>query len=93
MKISEQDVEYVAKLAMLEVAQNEKKELARQLSAIVEYVEQLNKLDVTGIEPTAQVVTGGKHAIRDDRVAPRTGSSDAGKTVKLFKVPKVITER
>ena len=93
MRISEKDVEYVAKLAMLEVADNEKKELADQLSAIVEYVEQLNKLDVSGIEPTAQVVTSVKHAVRDDRVAPRTGSSDAGKTVKLFRVPKVITER
>ena len=93
MKISEKDVEYAAKLAMLEVADDEKKELADQLSRIVEYVEQLNKLDLTGIEPTPQVVTSVKHAVRDDRVAPRTGSSDAGKTVKLFKVPKVITER
>jgi len=93
MKISESDVQYVASLAMLEVAENEKKELADQLSRIVEYVEHLNKLDVSGIEPTSQVVTGMKHAAREDRVAPRTGSSEAGKTVKLFKVPKVITER
>ena len=93
MKISESDVEYVAKLAMLEVADDEKKELAEQLSRIVEYVEKLNQLDLTGIEPTAQVSTTVKHAIRDDRVAPRTGSSEAGKTVKLFKVPRVITER
>ncbi len=93
MKISEADVEYVAKLANLEVAPGEKKELAEQLSRIVEFVDQLNKLDVSAIEPTAQVVTSVKHAIRDDRVSPRTGSSDAGKTVKLFKVPKVITER
>ena len=93
MKISESDVQYVASLAMLEVAEDEKKELADQLSRIVEYVEQLNKLDVGGIEPTAQVVTSVKHAVREDRVVPRTGSSEAGKTVKLFKVPKVITER
>jgi aspartyl-tRNA(Asn)/glutamyl-tRNA(Gln) amidotransferase subunit C len=93
MKISEQDVEYVAKLAMLEVADDEKKALAEQLSRIVEYVEQLNQLDVTGIEPTPQVVTSVKPAVREDRVAPRTGSSEAGRTVKLFKVPKVITER
>jgi aspartyl-tRNA(Asn)/glutamyl-tRNA(Gln) amidotransferase subunit C len=93
MKISESDVQYVASLAMLEVAENERKELADQLSRIVEYVEQLNKLDVSGIEPTAQVVTSMKHAVREDRVVPRTGSSEAGKTVKLFKVPKVITER
>lgn len=93
MKITEQDVEYVAKLAMLEVAGEEKKSLAEQLSRIVDYVEQLNRLDLTGIEPTPQVVTSAKHAIRDDRVSPRTGSSEAGRTVKLFKVPKVITER
>jgi aspartyl-tRNA(Asn)/glutamyl-tRNA(Gln) amidotransferase subunit C len=93
MKINESDVEYVAKLANLEVGQLDTKELAGQLSRIVEYVEQLNKLDVTAIEPTAQILTTTKHAVRDDRVAPRTGSSDAGKTVKHFKVPKVITER
>ncbi len=93
MRISEADVEYVAKLAMLEVAENEKKELAEQLSRIVDYVEKLNELDLEGIEPTAQVVTSVKHAVRDDRVVPRTGTGDAGKTIKLFKVPKVITER
>lgn len=93
MKITEGDVDYVAKLANVEVADAEKKELAEQLSRIVEYIDQLNRLDTTGIEPTPQVVTSTKHAIRDDRVAARTGSADAGKTVKLFKVPKVITER
>ena len=93
MKITEAEVEYVAKLANLEVPRDERKELAEQLSRIVEYVEQLNKLDVTGIEPTPQVVTSARHAVREDRVVARTGSSDAGKTAKLFKVPKVITER
>jgi aspartyl-tRNA(Asn)/glutamyl-tRNA(Gln) amidotransferase subunit C len=93
MRISEKDVEYVAKLAMLDVADDEKKALAEQLSRIVEYVEKLNELDVSGIEPTPQVVTSAKPAVREDRVVPRTGTSDAGRTVKLFKVPKVITER
>ncbi len=93
MKITEADVEYVAKLANLEVADSEKKELAGQLSRIVEYVEQLNTLDVSAVAPTTQILENVKHAIRDDRVVPRTGSSEAGKTVKYFKVPKVITER
>ena len=93
MKITEADVEYVAKLANLEVDGDEKKELAGQLSRIVEYIEQLNKLDVSAVEPTTQILAGVKHAVRDDRVAQRTGSSEAGKTVKYFKVPKVITER
>ena len=93
MKINEADVEYVAKLAMLEVAADEKKELAEQLSRIVEYVEQLNTLDVSGIEPTPQIVTSTGQAVRDDRIDPRTGSGDAARTIKLFKVPRVITER
>jgi aspartyl-tRNA(Asn)/glutamyl-tRNA(Gln) amidotransferase subunit C len=93
MKIEEKDVEYVAKLAMLEVPDAEKKQLAEQLSRIVEYVDHLNKLDVSGVEPTAQVVTNVKHAIREDRVEERTGSGEAGRRVGLFKVPKVITER
>jgi aspartyl-tRNA(Asn)/glutamyl-tRNA(Gln) amidotransferase subunit C len=93
MKITESDVEYVAKLANIEVPEEERKALAEQLSRIVEYVDKLNELDVSGIEPTAQVVTSARHAVRDDRVVLRTGSSDAGKTGKLFRVPKVITER
>jgi len=93
MKITEADVAYVAALANLEVPETEKTELAEQLSRILDFVEQLNRVDVTGIQPTPQVVTSEKHAVRDDRVVPRTGSSEAGKTIKLFKVPKVITER
>ena len=93
MKITEADVEYVAALANLEVADGDKKELAAQLTGILEFVEQMNRVDVTGIAPTPQVMTGERHVNRDDRVVPRTGSSEAGRTVKLFKVPKVITER
>ena len=93
MKITETDVEYVAKLAHLEVAGEEKKELADQLSRIVEYVEQLNRLDVSSVEPTTQILADMKHAVRDDQVKSRPGSSEAGQTVKYFKVPKVITER
>ena len=93
MKISEQDVEYVAKLAMLEVAEGDTKELAGELSSILDYIDQLSKLDVSDIDPTPQVITSGKHAVRDDRVVARTGSADAGKALRLFKVPKVITER
>jgi aspartyl-tRNA(Asn)/glutamyl-tRNA(Gln) amidotransferase subunit C len=83
----------VAKLAMLEVDVRERKELAGQLSRIVEYVEQLNRLDVSNVEPTAQVVTSLKHATRDDRVVARPGSGEAARTSKVFKVPRVITER
>ena len=93
MKITEANVEHVAALANLEVPDDEKRELAEQLTRILDFVEQMNRVDVSGIDPTPQIVTSEKYAVRDDRVVARTGSSEAGKTVKLFKVPKVITER
>ena len=93
MKISATEVTYVSQLANLEVADEEKETLAEQLSRIVEYVEQLNGLDTDAVEPTAQVVARRTHAEREDRVEARTGSSEAARTIGLFKVPKVIRER
>ena len=93
MKISATDVEYVAGLANLEVREDEKQEIADQLSRIVEYVEQLEALDTDEVEPTSQIVVGVSHPGRDDEVAKRTGSSEAARTVGLFKVPRVISER
>jgi len=93
MKITEADVEHVAALANLEVTEGERKDLSVELSRILDYVEQLKKLDLARVEPTPQITTSAKQAMREDRIAPRIGSSEAGRTVKFFKVPKVITER
>lgn len=56
MKISKQEVEHVAKLARLELSDQEQEKLTDQLSGILTYVEQLNKLDTTGVEPTSHVL-------------------------------------
>ena len=93
MKISATDVAYVAGLANLEVGADEGERLAEDLSRIVEYVELLNTLDTDNVEPTAQIVTAGTRAEREDRVEARTGSSEAAKTIGLFRVPQVISER
>ncbi len=93
MKISATDVAYVAQLANLDVADDEREELASQLTRIVQYVEQLETLDTDAVEPTAQVVAREPHAEREDRVRTRDGSSVAAETVGLFRVPKVIGER
>jgi len=93
MKITGADIDKISNLANLELTSEEKDQLVVQLSRVLDYVEQLNKLDTSGVDPTSQVVTGSAFSTRDDRAVARTGSGDAGKTTKLFKVPKVITER
>lgn len=55
MSVSLQEVERVAELASLELAEDEKPRMQRDLNAILEYVAQLNSLDTSAVEPLAQV--------------------------------------
>ncbi len=56
MKITKQEVEHVAKLARLELSEQQKDMFTDQLSNILTYVEQLNELDTKGVEPTSHVL-------------------------------------
>ncbi len=49
--ISTKDVEHVAKLARLELTEEETEKYSKQLGEILKYVEQMNEVDTTGIEP------------------------------------------
>ena len=51
MPISQSDIEKVAQLAHLELAEEELKTLGSQIAEIVNYVEQLNELDTSNVEP------------------------------------------
>ncbi len=50
------DVDYVAELARLEIAPEQKEKLQRDLEAIVGYIDELKELDVSGVEPTAHAL-------------------------------------
>ena len=56
MAAVEIDVKYVAHLARIALTPDEEKKLATQLGGILGYIEKLNTLDVTSIEPTAHAV-------------------------------------
>ncbi len=55
MKVNEQDVAYVADLANLELTEEERARMLRDLNSILEYIEHLNELDTENVEPMAQV--------------------------------------
>ena len=63
--ITKEQVEHIAKLARLSFSDAEKEKLAKELGAILGYVEKLKEVDTTGIEPTAQV-TGLENVLRKD---------------------------
>lgn len=94
MAVTLNDVDHIAKLARLEFSAEEKETLRHQLNSILAYVEQLNKLDTSKVEPLSHVIELGD-ALREDAVRPGLTQEQAlgnapAKTEKFFKVPKVI---
>lgn len=97
MKITKQDVEKVAKLARLEVTEAEKDAFAKQLSQILTHVEQLNRYDTKGVEPTSTVM-GQVNVFREDVVRPSLPVDKAlanapEREADGFCVPKIVEER
>jgi aspartyl-tRNA(Asn)/glutamyl-tRNA(Gln) amidotransferase subunit C len=94
MDITREQVEYVAKLARLAISEEEKVVFGKQLSSILTYVETLNRVDTTGVEPTSHVIPM-QNVLREDVVKPslpheaaltNAPDQDAG----CFRVPKII---
>ena len=56
MALSEKDVRYVAELAHLELTEEEVKHFLTQLDSILHYMQALNELDTTQVEPMAQEI-------------------------------------
>ncbi len=63
--ISKETVEHIAKLARIELSEEEKEKLGKDLSSILDYVEKLNKVDTAKIKGISQV-TGLSSVMRDD---------------------------
>ncbi len=55
MKVTEKDVAYVAGLANLELTEDERTRMVRDLNSILGHIDRLNELDTSNVEPMAQV--------------------------------------
>ncbi len=94
MAVTIKDVEHIAKLAKLEFDEDEKVKFTQQFNEILAFMEELNKLDTSNVEPLSHVIEL-QNVFREDKVRPSTATEDAlknapAKTDKFFKVPKVI---
>jgi aspartyl-tRNA(Asn)/glutamyl-tRNA(Gln) amidotransferase subunit C len=97
MALTEKDVFYVADLAHLELTDEEVRKFVPQLDSILEYMQKLNHLDTTDVEPMAQVVfaTAENPALRADQAQQILPPEEALKSAPeagggCFKVPRVI---
>jgi aspartyl-tRNA(Asn)/glutamyl-tRNA(Gln) amidotransferase subunit C len=96
MSLSQDDVRRIALLARLELSEAEERLFAGQLSAILDYVKQLEELDVSGVEPMTHALAAGDPVpLREDLARPglpveRALAAAAEREGPLFKVPRII---
>ncbi len=94
MKITEKDVEHVARLARLHLDAADLKVMTSQMDAMLGYVDKLNELDTDGVEPMAHAVPMS-NAFREDEIGASIGVERALQNApesdeSCFRVPKVI---
>ena len=94
MKISRDEIRHVAVLARLELDPAEEEAMTTTLDAILTYIDKLNELDTSAVEPTAQVLDR-LPSWRDD-VVTNGEDTDAllanapARDGDFFRVPKII---
>lgn len=76
MKLTYDQVKKVAKLANLELSEVQEEEYTKQLSRILDYIDQLKKVDTRNVEPTFNVM-GLSNIWRDDEVIPGLSQDEA----------------
>ncbi|EQB62960.1 MAG: aspartyl/glutamyl-tRNA amidotransferase subunit C [candidate division Zixibacteria bacterium RBG-1] len=94
MAITIQDVEHIAKLARLRLTEEEKLRFQKELGKIIEYFDQLKKLNTDGVPPTTHVVPL-ENVLREDAVKPCLSVEEAlanapDRKGNYFRVPKVV---
>ncbi|MFA7681702.1 MAG: Asp-tRNA(Asn)/Glu-tRNA(Gln) amidotransferase subunit GatC [Candidatus Peribacteraceae bacterium] len=88
MPLSTDDVRHIAKLARLHLSEEEVERFSRELSSILNYIDQLQEVDTSAVEATAQI-TGLTNSFREDAVAPQEANPEA----LLATSPLPIVER
>jgi aspartyl-tRNA(Asn)/glutamyl-tRNA(Gln) amidotransferase subunit C len=98
MPITPSDIEKVAQLAHLELAEDELKTFGPQITDIINYIEQLNELDTSNVEPALGGLTPEgeqTESSRADEIAGSLGQKTAlaeapDPASGHFRVPKVL---
>ncbi|MBD2346545.1 Asp-tRNA(Asn)/Glu-tRNA(Gln) amidotransferase subunit GatC [Anabaena subtropica] len=92
--IDREQVRKVALLARLELTPEEEEQFTTQLGSILDYVEQLNELDVNDVIPTTRAIDVS-NVTREDNLQPCADreailSSAPDQEGEFFKVPKIL---
>lgn len=96
MSVTIKDVQHIAKLARLDIKENELENYTKHLNSILGYMEKLNELDTSDVEPLSHPVEN-TNVFREDIPVESINREEALKNApdrndEHFRVPKVINQ-
>ena len=94
-EFSEDTLDYISKLALLELTEDEKESLTKQLREIIEFFNKLNELNTDDIEPTTHPIEGLKNVFREDIPWKSLSNEEALRNAEYtqdgyFKAPRIL---
>jgi aspartyl-tRNA(Asn)/glutamyl-tRNA(Gln) amidotransferase subunit C len=95
---SVETIEHISKLALIDLDDDEKKELAEELKDIINYFKKLEDLDIKNVEPTRHPIEGLKNVFREDKVGESLSNEEALKNAEhtkdgYFKAPRILKKK
>ena len=96
-EFSKETIDYLSKLALLDLTEEEKEKLSKQLSDIILYFKKLNDLDTSDVKPTTHAIEGLKNVFREDIPWKSLSNEDALRNTEhkkngYFKAPRILKE-
>jgi aspartyl-tRNA(Asn)/glutamyl-tRNA(Gln) amidotransferase subunit C len=90
-------IEYISKLALINLSEEEKEKFAKQLGEIIAYFKKLNDIDTSEIEPMTHPIEGLKNVFREDIPRKSLTNEEALKNAEhkkdgYFKAPRILKE-
>ncbi len=94
-ELSKETIEHISKLALLELSEEEKEKLSKQLGDILDYFKKLNDLDTSNVNPTTHPIEGLSNVFREDEPWESLSNEEATKNTKYrqdgyFKAPRIL---
>jgi aspartyl-tRNA(Asn)/glutamyl-tRNA(Gln) amidotransferase subunit C len=97
-ELTKEILDYISKLALIELKEEEKEEFLLQLEDILKYFEQLNDLNTDDVEPTRHPIDDLNNVFREDIAGESLSNEEALKNAKYskdgyFKAPRVLKDK
>jgi aspartyl-tRNA(Asn)/glutamyl-tRNA(Gln) amidotransferase subunit C len=96
-ELSKDTIEHISKLALLDLSEEEKLKLSKELGDILNYFKKLDDLDTSNVKPMTHPIENLKNVFREDIPWKSLSNEDALKNAKhkkdgYFKAPRILKE-